>query len=127
MVNEGRVRAMTRAAIFEEGKGKKAIPAGGYYRSDYMFIQLLKGFFWGTIAFGLLAGLVVLYGMDSLMAKAATMDPMQIVVMAAVTYVLFIVAYLVICCIRGYRIYQRNEKEIKIYEKMLKRLEKLYE
>lgn len=127
MVNEERVRTMTRTAIFEDGKGKKAIPTGEYYRSDYLFIQLLKGFFWGTVAFFLLAGLVILYGMDSLMKRAATMDPAQIVGMAAVSYAVFIVAYLVICYIRGYRNYQRNEKEIRIYEKMLKRLERLYE
>jgi hypothetical protein len=47
MVNEERVRVMTKTAIFEEGVGKKALPTGEYYRSDYLFIQMLKSFFLG--------------------------------------------------------------------------------
>ncbi|SFQ29832.1 hypothetical protein SAMN02910358_01465 [Lachnospiraceae bacterium XBB1006] len=127
MVNEERVRAMTKAAIFEEGVGKKALSSGEYYRSDYLFIQMLKSFFWGSLAFALLGLLLACYGIDALMGKLPSMNVPQFCVAVLIAYLLFMVVYMGVSYIRGYRRYQSNEIAIKGYEKTLKHLENMYE
>ena len=34
MLNEEKVRVMTKLAIYEQGEGKKYLPISKYYRSD---------------------------------------------------------------------------------------------
>lgn len=126
MVNERRVRIMTKAAIFEDSKGKKALPMVGYYRSDYMFIQMLKGFFWGTIAFFLLTALVVFAGLDTVVEKIGTIDPMETGMAVIGAYILFMLVYMSICYVRSSIQYKKNEKAVKSYEKTLKQLENIY-
>ncbi|MBE5905414.1 MAG: hypothetical protein E7277_01295 [Lachnospiraceae bacterium] len=127
MVNEERVRVMTKTAIFEEGVGKKALPTGEYYRSDYLFIQMLKSFFWGSAAFGLIGLLVVCYGMDALMSKLPSLNVLQLCIAVLIAYVLFMVVYMGVSYVRSYRIYRSYEKAVKGYEKSLKHLENMYE
>ena len=56
MVDETKVRVMTRLAAYEEGTGKKYLPIGQYFRTDYIFMQLLKSFVYGTLAFAIVVG-----------------------------------------------------------------------
>ncbi len=37
MVDETKVRVMTRLAAYEEGTGKKYLPIGQYFRTDYIW------------------------------------------------------------------------------------------
>ena len=36
MINEEKVKIMTKLAMYEQGKGRKYLPVSRYYRSDYI-------------------------------------------------------------------------------------------
>ena len=42
MLNEEKIRIMTRAAIYEQGKGEEDIKITSYSRSDYIRYNMLK-------------------------------------------------------------------------------------
>ena len=47
MINEEKVKIMTKLAMYEQGKGRKYLPVSKYYRSDYIGLALIKKFFFG--------------------------------------------------------------------------------
>lgn len=49
MINEEKVKIMTKLAMYEQGKGRKYLPVSKYYRSDYIGLALIKNFFLVTI------------------------------------------------------------------------------
>lgn len=45
MINEEKVKIMTKIAMYEQGKGRRYLPVSKYYRSDYIGLALIKNFF----------------------------------------------------------------------------------
>ena len=66
MLNEERIRLMTKMASYEEGIGKEYLPMKQYYRRDYVSLEMLKTFFTSTIAFGILCLCWILYEMENI-------------------------------------------------------------
>ena len=58
MVDQERVRLMTRLAKYENGEGVEDFRIRKYYRSDYTALQLIKTWILTTLGYGLLLGLV---------------------------------------------------------------------
>lgn len=54
MINEEKVKIMTKLAMYEQGKGRKYLPVSRYYRSDYIGLALIKNFFLVTIGYALI-------------------------------------------------------------------------
>lgn len=127
MVNEEKVRMMTKVAIYEEGRGKQALPVGEYYRSDYISKQMIKSFFLGTIAFGICVLLWVFQGFDRLLAEFASLDIVRLITVIGLMYGVFMVVYLMITYVVSHIIYKRSVRSLKVYDKALKRLENMYE
>ena len=65
MLNEERIRLMTKLAIYEEGEGKKTIPMSRFYRSDFIGRAIMKSFIIGTILYGILLGIWIIYQMEN--------------------------------------------------------------
>ena len=66
MLNEERIRLMTKMASYEEGEGKEYMPIKQYYRKDYVGLGMIKTFITSSIAFGILFLCWVLYDMDNI-------------------------------------------------------------
>lgn len=125
MVNEEKVRLMTKLAVFEENKGKKTIPIGDYYRSDFLSKNLLLGFITGTIAYFLLFAIWALYQGEKLVQRLLALDFGHIIFLVIVFYGIFMVLYLTVCYLVGDYRYRRSVKSLKSYKKALKRLENM--
>ncbi|MBQ1871298.1 MAG: hypothetical protein IJK13_02635 [Lachnospiraceae bacterium] len=125
MVNEEKVRLMTKLAVFEENKGKKTLPIGDYYRSDYISKNLLSGFIAGTFAYLILFAIWALHEGEQLVQKLLALDFGHIIFMVIVFYGIFMVLYLTVCYLVGDAKYRRSVKSLKAYKKALKRLENM--
>ena len=51
MLNEERIKLMTKMASYEANEGKRNVSIGSYFRGDYISIQVIKSIFAATIAF----------------------------------------------------------------------------
>ena len=126
MVNEDKVRLMTKLAIYEEKKCKDSIPSGEYYKGDYIAKHLIIGFFAGTLAFLCIAFLWVGSRGDGIIEEIVSLDIVKLLSSVAVAYGVFIVAYLIVCYIVACVRYKKGMRNLKILDKGLKRLEKVY-
>lgn len=127
MVNEEKVRMMTKIAIYEEGRGRKTLPMGEYYRRDYISKQLIKSLFLGTIAFCICVALWIGYGFDYLITYFVSLDISHMLLVMLMLFTAFMTIYLLFTYILSARNYRRGMKSRKVYEKALKRLESMYE
>ena len=83
MLDERKVKLMTRLALYEQTQGREDFKISEYYRKDYAGMHILFSFFWVTIGYVCVVALAVLAGLQELMAKMA----MNLVVMLGIIVV----------------------------------------
>lgn len=126
MLNEERVILMTHMASYESGEGRKNVKIGNYFRSDYIAVQVLKSVVCGTIAFGVIFALYILYDFELFMQDLYKMDLLAFAKNVLTNYAISIVAYgLLTYIISTYR-YVKAKNSLKSYYHSLKKLGSLY-
>lgn len=126
MISKERVRHMTKLAEFENEESKACQKATQYFRRDYVAMELIKSFFAGTIAFGLLFVLWLFYDMENLVKKINDMDMIGFGIRIVMVYLVFLAAYLMITYIIYNRRYTKGRKQVKEYYNRLKGVSSLY-
>lgn len=127
MIDQERVCEMTKLAAYEQREGKKYRPVNRYYRSDFAARHLLKGFFCGTAAYGILLLLWGVYYLKELMEELDHMDLIGFGTAILVRYLFFMAAYLIAVEIYANVFYATGRKSMKRQYRRLKRLGRLYE
>lgn len=127
MLNEEKIRLMTGIAMFEKKSGKDILPAGRYFKGDYVGSRMIRSFITYTFAYALCVAMWVLYQLEDLMS---TMD-FTVLLASARHMGLIYAAGLLIYLFLTYWIYSRRyetaSKGMKVYQAKLRRLEKKYE
>ena len=96
MLNQEKVKDMTRMAIYEKGKGQEELYVTSYRRGDYVALQLIKSFILGTIAAGIILLFYLLLNMD-FMDKLNTIDSVkELIFGVGIFYIIFLAAYMVL-------------------------------
>lgn len=126
MLNQERVREMTRLAIFDKNEGKECKPMTQYFRGDYIAKEMLKSVVAGTVAFAVVAAMGVLYWAEDLLEKINSIDFRKIAVSAILCYVAYLSVYLIITYLVYYIRYARGRQKIKKYYIHLKKVNKIY-
>ena len=127
MLNEERVRLMTRMACYEAKEGRKNVAIGNYFRGDYIGLQVIKSVISATIAYILIFAMFILYAFEVFMADIYKMDLLDFAKSVIIYYLIFTVGYAVISYgVYTYR-YTRARKSLKTYYNNLKKLSYLYE
>lgn len=127
MLNQEKVRLMTKLATFEQGKGKKCMAVQKYSRKDYVGLQMIKTFFCSTIAFVLLLLMRIFYEVEEFLENLYEIDIIQTGVMVIKTYIVFMLVCEIITIIVYWRRHIKISREVKGFQKKLKKLEKIYE
>lgn len=127
MINQDRLRLMTKMAAYEADEGKKNIAIASYFRSDYMGLQIIKSVLCATIAYFILFGLFIYYDFEIFMADIYKMDLMAFGKNVLFYYVVFVAIYSVICYIVYSVRYYKAKKSLKKYYNRLKQLSAMYD
>jgi len=127
MLNEEKIRLMTKAASFEAGEGKEALSADRYFRGDYISLKLIGAWLSFTVAFALCAGLWVFYKMDFLMDNLHKMDLPAMGKGILIFYLSLLGIFLVLHYIVFHDRYLKYQKKLIVYQKLLKRISRIYE
>ena len=69
MLDEQKIKLMTKLAFYEKREGKEDFKISEYYRKDYVSLHVICSILWVTIGYVCLGALLVLAGLDSLMSK----------------------------------------------------------
>ena len=127
MVDEERLKLMTRMASFEENEGKKAIPICEFFRSDYVGLHMLLSAVYITVAFAIVTCVELFCGMESFLSDFYKTDFLAFGKEMLQKYVVVLVVYVLISfVVYSYR-YTRAKKSTRVYQKALKRLSMMYE
>lgn len=128
MLNEEKIRLMTKAASYEASSdGKKALSMNKYFRGDYISLNLIWAWISYTIAFCLCAGLWAFYKIDHLMENIHRMDLAAFGKGILFLYLGLLGIFLVIHYLVYLRRYQENRKGLAAYYKILKQISHIYD
>lgn len=127
MLNEERIRLMTKMASYEEGDGKEYMPIKQYYRRDYVGFGMIKTFITSSIAFGIIFFCWVLYEMENITELFAERDLTEFGLLILAVYAVFEGAYQIIALIVYNKRYSKANIRMKEYHSVLKKVEKLQE
>ena len=126
MVNEERIKLMTRMAAYEKEGHKKNKKIVSFFKSDYISMQMLKSVIAATISFGIMLGLYALYDFEVFMKEIYKMDLFDFAKSVIILYVIMLGIVLVITYVVSVYKYNRALQSTKIYYANLKKLSQLY-
>lgn len=127
MLNQDRIRLMTKMAAYEQGEGKEYMTMSRYFRRDYIGLKMIKTFLCSTIAFGILFLLQLLYRLEEFLESMYQIDWQEYSFGIAMRYIIFVIVYQMIAWAVYSCRYRRGQKRQKLYLSRLKKVQKLYE
>ena len=119
MLNQEKIKIMTKLAAYEKGEGKK-------YLTDYIGLALIKNFFLVSIGYVALLGMIAVYFLEELLENIHKMDLIGLGVKVIIGYVVLLILYSVLVYVIQTVRYSRAKKSIKNYYAQLGRLTKIY-
>lgn len=126
MLNNKKIRAMTKLALYEQKEGKEDIRLSKYYKNDYVRYEVLKTIINVTIGYALILLLIGIYKADYLISNAVTLNFPRIGQYILGFYIIILTIY-VVSSIIGYSLkYDKSRKTLAKYYKALKRLSNIY-
>lgn len=127
MLNEERIKLMTKLASYEANEGKRSVSIGNYFRGDYISLQVIRSVIGATIAFIVVLGLYFFYNFESFMSDIYKIDLILFGKKILIAYIVFVVLYAIVSyLIYTYR-YTKARKSLKMYYNNLKKLAYLYD
>lgn len=127
MLNEERIKLMTKMACYEANEGKKNVAIGNYFRGDYIGLQVIKSVIGATVAYVILFAVFILYDFEDFMANIYKMDLFGFAKSVVKYYLIFVLVYALISYgVYTYR-YMKARKSLKIYYNNLKKLAYMYD
>ena len=113
MLDEKRIRQMTKLAFFEKKEEKNALRIGRYFRSDYIGKELLKNFFLASIGYILVLAVAVLYHIEWLVDEIDTIDLQFAAGCLIASYLCFLAVYSIAVYVISTIRYQEAQKKLK--------------
>ena len=74
MLNENKVKMMTKMAIYEKNEGRRMLKTARYFKSDYIAFGILKTLITTSIAYIIMLIMYVLYNMESIIKDINKID-----------------------------------------------------
>ena len=127
MLNEERIKLMTKMASYEANEGKRNVSIGSYFRGDYISLQVIKSIINATIAFVICFALFVFYDFEVFMADVYKMDLLSMGKTVLTIYAVFTAGYALISYLIYTHRYSKARKSLKMYYNNLKKLAYLYD
>ncbi len=126
MIDNRKVRLMTKLAVYESGKGKEDLKLNRYFRRDYLRGRMLNSFLATTVGFAFLVGLVVLYEMEYFVVNAVNLDYMLLLRRVIAVYIVLLAVDVMASLVFGMLHYNRSRNKLGKYFRMLRRLRSYY-
>ena len=127
MLNNKKIRTMTKLALYEQMDGKEDIRMGKYYKTDYVRLQLLKTVVSVTVGYILILMLIGMYKAEYIISNLVTFDFVRIG-QYILGFFIMIMAVFVTGSILGYSLkYDKSRKDLSKYYKSLKKLSSFYQ
>jgi hypothetical protein len=126
MLNNKKIKLMTKLAIYEDKEGREDIKLSKYYKTDYVRYQVLKSVIAATIGYALILLMIFLYKSEYIIEKAVVLNYKSIGTNVLGVYIMIVTIY-GLGSLVGYSMkYDASRKKLARYYKLLKQLGKVY-
>ncbi len=123
MLNEARIKLMTRLATYEAGEGKRNETIGTYFRGDYLGKEIIKSTIYGTVSYVIFVGLYLLYSFEDFLEKLYDYEYiLELGKQALYRYLILILLYDAVTYLVYVIRYRRARRSMRIYYNNLQRL-----
>jgi hypothetical protein len=127
MLNNKKIRIMTKLALFEQRDGKEDIRMGKYYKTDYVRLQILKTIVSVTVGYLLILMLIGMYKAEYIISNLVTFNFIRIGQYILGFYIMLMTIFIAGSII-GYSLkYDKSRKNLSKYYKSLKKLSSFYQ
>ena len=126
LLNENKIKMMTKMAIYEKNEGQKMLKTAKYYKSDFVSLVILKTIISVTFAFLVILVLVAVCQADMLIQNFNNFDYAKIGRQIATYYIMMVIVFGIISgAVYAYK-YETSRKEMKKFFSRLNKLERFY-
>lgn len=126
MLNNRKIRLMTRLAMYEKNEGKDDLRLAKYYKTDYARFNVLKTGVVVTIAYVIIVGFVLLYKLQYILDNILNIDYKAMGWTILGVYI-GVISFYIIITLLGYSLrYKASRKKLGRYYKMLGKLKEMY-
>lgn len=122
MLDKNKIILMTAISVYEEKDGKDDLSINGYFRGDYIGIEVLKGAICGTIAFAIIFAMYMLYDLEMFMVDFYKMDVVAFAQGVLKKYLIFLAVYTVISYFVALYRHNKAKKHVENYKAALRTL-----
>lgn len=126
MLNEEKIRLMTKLAIYEQGEGRESIKSNKYYKKDYVGLKMINTAITITLAFMLCLVLWVIYKVDFFTKNIVSMNLFtlgkKILIIYVITFIIYMLISYVVYSIKYLKMQDMNVE----YSENLKELYMVY-
>lgn len=127
MLNNEKIILMTKLALYEQGEGKKKIPVGKYFKSDYIGMRMLSSFIYINIAYFICVVLWFLAKGGSFLKKMMDSNITSAIIIFAGVYLAVVILYMIISYVFYTYKFKSIRRSLKEYNAQLKQLHKIQE
>ncbi|MGN0335860.1 MAG: hypothetical protein ACI4DV_09440 [Lachnospiraceae bacterium] len=128
MLNEEKIRYMTKAAAFENSEKKKDLWISGYFRSDYVGFFMLRSGIAYTAAFVILAALRAVSDMENLTILLGDAQILKsYLIRAVIAFAVGLILYEIAAFLFYSARYQRAKNSVGEYKETLKKIRSIYD
>ncbi len=125
MLNERKIRLMTKTAIYEKNKGKDDMKLNMYTGSDYVRFNILKTVLGATVTAILIFVMFIFYEMEQVMTDVMKLDYYKIGREALTFYIIFVVAYAIIAFFVYQHRFSKAKKRLKKFKMNLEKIDSI--
>lgn len=125
MINEEKVKLMTRIQLFQDDE-KEVIRSRKYYQSDYLRIFLFRSFIAYLILFVLVLAFVILYNGETLANELSLDMVVRTTKNVLISFVVLLFFVMIVSYIVYWFRFRRLQKKLKVYVSNLQKLDDIY-
>ena len=122
MINEEKVKLMTKLAVYEKNQENQDLVMSKYYKNDYVRYNCLKTVVTSTICYWVIVIAVVMLKFQDILNQINEMDYIRLIYILMVGYVAFAFIYTIIAYIIYNIRYTKAKPGLINYNKNLKKL-----
>lgn len=126
MLDEDKIRLMTRLSVYEEKTGKEDLKMNGYYHADYVALKVRKTVISVTIAYIIILIMVGFYYAEELLAQLVGMDYKALGMKILTVYLIILAIYIVVVVFATHMQSRAARKRVGVYHKNLRHLKRYY-
>ncbi|MDD6796776.1 MAG: hypothetical protein ACI4EJ_03950 [Bacteroides sp.] len=126
MLNESKIKMMTKMAIYEKNEGRRELKTAKYFKTDYVTLGVLNTVIAATVAYVVIIVLIALCNMQWLTDNVNNLNYASIGGRFVGYYIVYLLFFSILSGFVYAKRYDASRKEIKKFFSRLNKLEQFY-